>query len=166
MIEIRPFQKSDAQAVGRLIADTFREFNLDYASPEEQALLLGPFRHAESADPAHRQAIAQVIAAPMVLVAEEAGEIVGVLRGSVGRLHSLFVGARYHSRGIGRQLMAVFEEACRQGGASAITMASSLYAVPFYARLGYKKSTGLRRGPCFDGRDFPFQPMRKVLGRD
>ena len=36
-------------------------------------------------------------------------------------------------------------------------------AVSFYKRMGYKKSTGARSGPCFDGEWFPYQPMKKVL---
>lgn len=163
VITIRPYEQEDAPSVGRLIADTFREFNLSYASPEEQELLLGPFRHAHSTDAEHQAAIVQIIQAPTILVAERDGDVVGVLRGSVGRLHSLFVDKSCHRQGVGRMLMDHFERMCRQEGATAITLASSLYAVSFYARLGYKKSTGVRKGPCFDGRDFPYQPMKKVL---
>ena len=78
-------------------------------------------------------------------------------------LHSLFVHASYHGQGIGRELVERFEMACLQQDVNKITVASSLYAVPFYQRLGYKKSTGVRYGPCFDGADFPTQPMQKTL---
>jgi 8-oxo-dGTP pyrophosphatase MutT (NUDIX family)/ribosomal protein S18 acetylase RimI-like enzyme len=165
MADIRDYREEDAPDVGRLIADTFRAFNLSYASPEEQELLLGPFRHARSPDAAHRQAIAEVIQAPMMWVAQDGDKIVGVLRGKTGRLHSLFVDGSYHGQGIGRRLVTHFEQACLQQGATAITLGASLYAIPFYTRLGYKKSTGVRSGPCFDGRDFPTQPMKKVLRR-
>ena len=166
VIDIRDYRRDDAASVGRLIADTFRAFNLSYASPADQELLLGPFRHARSPDAAHRQAIAEIIQAPMGWVAQDGDKIVGVLRGKTGRLHSLFVDGSYHGQGIGRQLVARFEQACLQQGATAITLASSLYSVPFYTRLGYKKSTGVRSGPCFDGQEFPTQPMKKVLRID
>jgi len=39
MITIRCYQESDAESVGRLIADTYGEFNLSYMPPEER----GPF---------------------------------------------------------------------------------------------------------------------------
>jgi len=42
-------------------------------------------------------------------------------------------------------------------------MQSSLHAVPLYQRLGHKRSTSVRSGPCFDGNDFPYQPMKKAL---
>ena len=75
---IRPYREADAEPVGRLIADTYSQFNLSFASPEELRLLLGPFHDARSAEPAHREAIAHAIRSDVVLVAEEDGEIVGV----------------------------------------------------------------------------------------
>ena len=44
-----------------------------------------------------------------------------------------------------------------------IRLASTLYAVPFYTRMGYKKSTGVRNGWSFEGSGFQYQPMKKVL---
>jgi GNAT superfamily N-acetyltransferase len=181
-ITIRDYQQADAPAVGRLIADTFGEFNLAYASPDERVLLLGPFAHAYSSEPAHRDAIAEVIAADMVLVAEDGGEIVGVLRGRSdpagpplhpagtqravlrsGKLQSLFVRKDHHRRGIGRQLVARFEQACRGQGPIAVRVQATLYAVPFYQAVGYVRSTGVRSCQIFEGTRFPYQPMKKVL---
>ena len=110
---IRDYREDDALSVGRLIAATFGEFNLDYASPQERVLLLGPFQHAESQDPAHQAAIAEAIEADMVFVAEDAGEIVGVLRGRSDKLQSLFVRKDHHRQGVGRALVAHFERECR-----------------------------------------------------
>jgi len=162
-IRIRPYRVADAVEVGRLIADTFREFNLAYASPEEQEKLLGPFRHARSRSAEKQAQVARLIRAPWVLVAVEDEKILGVLRGSPGRLHSLFVHKCAHRRGIGRRLMEAFERRCAKDGVEKVTMQSSLYAVPFYQSLGYKRSTGVRTGACFDGESFPYQPMKKVL---
>lgn len=64
-------------------------------------LLLGPFRHAHSLEDAHRQAVAGLIQAPTALVAAVDDQIVGVVRGIPGRLHSLLVHASYH--GLGHQ---------------------------------------------------------------
>ena len=41
MVALRRFLESDAAQVGRLIADTYGEFNLSFASPEELKRLLG-----------------------------------------------------------------------------------------------------------------------------
>lgn len=169
MITIRGYRDDDARSVGRLIARTYSAFNLGFASPEQQAAFLGPFRFADSAEPVHRAAIAETIGAPIVLVAEEADAIVGVLRGGRGDgkgrtvLQSLFVAADHHRRGIGRRLVQRFEEACRAGGVTAIKVASTVYAVPFYRALGYRRSTGVRTGRSFQGSGLPYQPMRKTL---
>ena len=87
MITTRTYRDEDAASVGRLIASTYSAFNLGFATPDQQASLLGPFRFAESAERAHRAAIAEALGAPMVLVAEEAGAIVGVLQGDPAFLH-------------------------------------------------------------------------------
>jgi len=165
MTTIRPYRASDSERVGRLIADTYSEFNLSFASAEQRDRLLGPFKHARSAEQSHQEVIARVISADMVLVAEEDGEIVGVLRGRKDRLQSLFVRGDHHRRGIGRDLVERFELACRQQGGSEIRVAATLYAVPFYQALGYKKTTGVRSGRSFEGR-LEWQPMKKVLVRD
>jgi GNAT superfamily N-acetyltransferase len=169
MITTRTYRDEDAASVGRLIASTYSAFNLGFATPDQQASLLGPFRFAESAERAHRAAIAEALGAPMVLVAEEAGAIVGVLRGGRlderGRtiLQSLFVAADHQRRGVGRRLVRRFEHACRARGVIVVKLSSTLYAVPFYQALSYQRSTGVRVGRSFQGSGFPYQPMKKVL---
>src|SRR5512137_351526 len=133
MVTIRPYRESDAECVGRLIADTYSWFNLSFATPEELGKLLGPFRHAWSAEPAHREAIAQVIRAPLVFVGEDDGDIIGVLRGRKERLASLFVRGDHHRRGIGRRLVAQFEQESVRQEVRVIRLAATLYAIPFYA---------------------------------
>lgn len=163
MVTLRLFHAADATQVGFLIADTFADYNLAYATPEERQLLLGPFRHARSTDPEHQAAIAQIIQAAIMLVAVDETRIVGVLRGRTDRLQSLFVDGDYHRQGIGKELVAQFEQEALRAQTTAIRVASSLYAVPFYLKLGYKKTTGMRTGACFDGDYFPYQPMIKRL---
>jgi GNAT superfamily N-acetyltransferase len=163
VVTIRRYQEPDAEQVGILIADTYSEFNLSFASPEERKLLLGPFQFARSSEKAHQEAIVWVIRAEMVFVADDEGQIVGVLRGRKERLQSLFVRGDYHHRGIGRRLAAMFEDECIGHGATAIRVASTLYAVPFYEKMGYKKTTGLRPGWSFEGRGLIYQPMKKII---
>jgi GNAT superfamily N-acetyltransferase len=162
-ITIRPYRESDAASVGRLIADTYSKFNLDFATPEERGKLLGPFRHARSTKKAHQEAVAQVIRSAVVLVAVDDGEIVGVLRGRKERLASLFVRGNHHRQGIGRRLVERFErERIRQGDRK-IGVAATLYAVPFYLKMGYKRTTGIRNGWSFEGAGLEYQPMKKAL---
>ena len=165
MIILRRYRESDAPSVGRLIADTFGGFNLAYASPEEQDLLLGPFRYARSQESTHQADIAEAIRAEMVYVAEDEGELVGVLRGSPDKLRSLFVRGDHHRQGIGRRLVEQFECQCRRQGSAALKVQATLYAVPFYQKMGYKRSTGVRSMNIFEGTRFPYQPMKKVLAQ-
>ena len=164
--DIRLYRDSDAQAVGWLIADTFSEFNLSSAPAEERDLLLGPFLHARSLDKDHLAAIARAIRSEMVFVAECDGEIVGVLRGRLTRLGSLFVRGDCHRQGIGRRLVALFEQECSRQGGTVIKVAATLYAVPFYLEMGYRRTTGVRAYRGFGGSGLVYQPMKKVLDRE
>jgi GNAT superfamily N-acetyltransferase len=156
-------EKTDAQAVGVLIAETYRKYNLEFASPEEQEKLLGPFRYAWSGEPIHREAIANILRTEMIFVAEDDKQIVGVLRCRPGRLQSLFVRQDHHRQGIGRMLVEHCEQWCAIRGSEKIRLASTLYAIPFYTALGYRKSTGIRNGWSFDGDGLRYQPMEKEL---
>jgi GNAT superfamily N-acetyltransferase len=163
MITIRPYREDDAPAVGRLIADTYGSYNLTFVPPEERGPFLGPFEHARSPDPVHREAIARTICSEMVFVAEDEDEIVGVLRGRKERLGSLFVRSDRHRQGIGRRLVERFESECHRQGVAAIRVAATLYAVPFYLAMGYTRSTGVRTGWSFQGKGLKIQPMKKKL---
>ena len=162
-MKIRDYTTNDAEEVGRLIAETYREFNLAFAAPEKIDKYLGPFCHAWSDDVEHKQAIIQVLESPTFIITEIDGRIAGILRGRKERLASLFVHKHFHRRGIGRNLVAYFEEESLVKGVHVIRVAATLYAVPFYLKMGYKKSTGLRSGWSFDGDNFITQPMKKVL---
>jgi len=104
-----------------------------------------------------------LIKSEFVWVAEERGKIVGVLRGRMDRLGSLFVVKSHHYQGVGRLLVERFEEKIIERDGKVIRVVSSLYAVPFYEWLGYKKSTGVRKSWSFEGYGFPIQPMRRVI---
>lgn len=165
MISIRRYRDADANAVGRLIADTYSSYNLTFVPDAERARYLGPFAHAYSPDAARQEAIAQVIQADIILVADESGAIVGILRGRSDKLQSLFVRGDRQRQGIGRRLVAAFEAECRALGATTIKIQATLYATPFYLAIGYRRTTGVRLMTSFDGAGLPYQPMKKILRR-
>ena len=153
-----------------MIAETYADFNLVDMTPDRRAAMLGPFAAAHSSMSKHQEAIAGTITAPSVLVAEQEGEIAGVLRGGrtdrQGRtvLSSLFVAGRHHGHGIGRGLVERFEWEYATRGARVFKLSATLYAVPFYLSVGYRKSTGIRSMSSFGEPGFPYQPMKKTLG--
>lgn len=163
MLIIRHYLESDALQVGQLIAATYSAFNLNYMPPEERGPFLGPFRHAWSHDLEHQQAIAEILPAAIMLVAEQNGEIVGVLRGKPDKLQSLFVRGDRHRQGIGRSLVQRFEQECLKQGSRQIKLMATLFAVSFYQAMGYRKSTGVRKMRSFEGEGLPYQPMKKAL---
>ncbi|MHC4973102.1 MAG: GNAT family N-acetyltransferase [Planctomycetota bacterium] len=162
-MRIRKYRQADAASVGRLICETYRTYNLSHADLDEQDRLLGPFKHAFSDDVEHQRAIRMVIHSPVVYVADIDGEVVGVLRGRDDVIASLFVAGNHHRKGIGRRLVARFESDCRRRDVSRVRVAATIFAVPFYQSLGYKKTTGIRPCRSFDGTDLTYQPMTKNL---
>jgi GNAT superfamily N-acetyltransferase len=76
---------------------------------------------------------------------------------------SLFVSGPHQGQGIGRALVERFESEYIALGASVIKVSATLFAVPFYSRLGYKKTTGVRSASSFGQPGFPYQPMARVL---
>ena len=91
-------------------------------------------------------------------VATVDGHIVGLVRGSKERIRGLYVDYRYHRKGVGRALLKKFEKEAHSEGSREIRIRGSLYAVLFYQKEGYKKTTGIR---SMGG--VKIQPMKKIL---
>jgi GNAT superfamily N-acetyltransferase len=173
MLTIRQYRHGDAEEVGKLIADTFVEFNLSHLPPEQIDLFLGPFRYARSPEKTHQAAIAQVITvAPMVLVAEQDGEIVGVLRAGTKEqepparpylLRGMFVKGSRQRQGIGRRLVEQFEEDCLRQGEKEVRLAATLNAIPFFRKMGYQPTGEVEAERNFEGEGLKVQPMEKVF---
>lgn len=81
-----------------------------------------------------------------------------MIRGRKGRIINLFVVGKHHQKGIGKLLVNRFELESRKQGSKEIKVRASLYAVPFYQKMGYKKTTGIR-----NFRGLKVWPMRKEL---
>ena len=70
--------------------------------------------------------------------------MVGLAMGNKGELIVLFIRERHHGKGIGRRLMRRFERECARQGSARYRVRASLYAIPFYLKMGCKKTTGVR----------------------
>ena len=169
LYKVRRYRSADAWQVGILIAETYAKFNLPEITPEKRKSMLGPFAFAHSTELEHQRDIADAISAPSVWVAEENGQVVGVLRGGrvdgKGRtvLSSLFVAEQAHRRGVGRALVEAFEQEYIAKGVKVFKLSATLHAIQFYLSVGYKKSTGLRSMRSFEEHGLPYQPMKKIL---
>lgn len=152
MVRIRKFKISDTYDVVSLISETFAKYNKNEGTKEAIK------RYIEHFNPKKNSIKKSFLKTSIFFVAIEKEKIVGVVRGNKNRIVNLFVKGRYHGKGIGKKLMQRFETECRKHHSSKIRIRSSLYAIPFYQRLGYKKTTGIRN---FMG--LKIQPMRKIL---
>ena len=69
----------------------------------------------------------------------------------------------YHRRGIGQKLVEQFERESLNQGIGLIEVAATLYAVPFYKKMGYKESDDIKTSWSYDGYGLQHQPMIKML---
>jgi ribosomal protein S18 acetylase RimI-like enzyme len=152
---IRKFREDDLNKASILAMETFLRFNgNDYF--EESAIqkvidLWNYKKNLNLLDDMKRTNI-------YFVSIESDGSMVGLIRGTSNRINSLFVKGEYHSRGIGKILMQQFENEAQKKGSRVIELKSSLFAVSFYERMGYKKQSSMIE---FEG--LKVYPMSKKL---
>ncbi len=140
-MKIRKYKKTDLKEAANLISRTFRKFNSDEGTKK------GVKDYIEFYTPKEKNLLKikeQFSKTPIFLVAVEKNNLVGLIRGRQDRITNLFVGASYHRRKIGKKLIVAFERAVLKTNSKLVKAAASLYAVPFYQKMGYKKTTGIR----------------------
>jgi GNAT superfamily N-acetyltransferase len=81
-----------------------------------------------------------------------------MIRGRPERITNLYVDGKYHKRGVGRLLLNKFEAEAKKLKSKEIKTRASLYAAPFYEKMGYKKTTGVR-----NFRGLKIWPMKKII---
>ncbi|MFH1426623.1 MAG: GNAT family N-acetyltransferase [Candidatus Kerfeldbacteria bacterium] len=131
--------EQDAFAVAEMIRNTYRECNMEEGSQEAIQAYLDFFDPVDNL----QNIKAKFAGSQIAFVAEEDVRIVGFVRGTMGRAFNLYVDSAFHGRGIGRELMTAFEKWALGRGIKTVRVRSSLHAVPFYEKLGYKKTWGL-----------------------
>jgi GNAT superfamily N-acetyltransferase len=148
-MEIRPLQAGDIPAVSALLRELAHEYIVHESPPEGAANFL-----AENSEIGVRGFLARGHVYHVAVVD-------GVLAGFVAvrdnsHLFHLFVGKRWHRRGIARRLWDVARKAAiEQGGDGSFTVNSSNYAVPVYEAFGF-----VRVGPTQCAKGLYYNPMR------
>lgn len=155
MMLIRKYMAEDAWAVAALISKTYSRFNAHEGTPEAVRQYVDSYNPVDKSIEEIRQRFTRT---PCCFVASANPGIVGVVRGIENRIVNLFVDEAYHRQKIATRLVQRFEEVSHQAGSTEIVLRASLYAIPFYQALGYKKTTGIRN---FHG--LSVQPMKKNL---
>ena len=155
MLKIRPYRTDDARAMATLISATYSQFNRVEGT---EVAVQGYVDHFDPNGKSEDEIRALFAQTPIRMVAVVRSRIVGVLRARGNRIVNLFVDGAFHRKGIATQLIWRYENTCQKGGLTEIVLRSSLYAIPFYEALGYKKTTGIR-----SFRGLKIQPMKKRL---
>jgi GNAT superfamily N-acetyltransferase len=153
-ITIRRFRASDTKAVVQMISETFTRFNAPDATPEGARWFLESLKNTHNIR-------TRFLQSPICYVACRGSRIVGMVRGrTTTGLNTLFVDGRYHGKGIGRRLVERFERDAAKTGTKVIKLGATMHAVPFYTRMGFKKTTGVR-----NHHGIKVQPMKKALAK-
>lgn len=131
MFIIRRATQGDKEAVWRVHGSAIRGTCASHYSREvieAWAGRLRPERYAEA------------IGLYEFFVAEEGGVVVGFgeLGQDDGEIQGLYVSPDVAGRGVGRRLLSTLEERARAHGLESLRLTSSLNAVAFYERAGFK----------------------------
>lgn len=155
MVSIRAYKKSDFIKVRNLIVRTFKEINPCNADKKSVQRMVDSMTKN---NPGGDDLRSRYDSAPICFVAVDKIKIVGVIRGDEIRLKNLYVDTTYFRKGIGKKLYEKFEAKARKLGYPHIKIYSSIYAIPFYEAVGFKKT----RGPV-KVKGLNMQPMKKIL---
>lgn len=146
---IRPLEPADIPAVAGLLRELAREYIVHESPPEGASTFL-----AENDEMGVRNFLARGHVYHVAVVDGELAGFVAVRDHS--HLFHLFVGKRWHRRGVARALWdAARAAAVAAGGDGAFTVNSSNFAVPVYEAFGF-----VRVGPTQCAKGLYFNPMR------
>jgi len=154
-MKIRRFKISDTIPVASLISKTFATFNNKEGTKKAVQIYIDHYNPKKNDVDNIKKGFLRT---PLFFVAENKGKIIGIIRGTKNRVTNLFVDGKHHGKGIGKKLTQKFEREAKRHHSKEIRIKASLFAIKFYQRAGYKKTTGLRN---FMG--LKVQPMVKVL---
>ena len=132
----RPARAGEETAVSNLVARSFNEFIAPDFSEEGIEEF---FKYANPRSLARRSGNNH-----FVLVAEIEGEISGMIEiREMNHISMLFVDKALHGKGIGRELFQLALERIKSEEflPESVTVHSSRFAVPFYERLGFTKTS-------------------------
>ncbi|MEX5744716.1 GNAT family N-acetyltransferase [Massilia sp. X63] len=146
---IRPLVPADIPAVAALLRELAREYIVHESPPEGASTFL-----AENDEMGVRGFLARGHVYHVAVIDGAVAGFVAVRDRS--HLFHLFVGKRWHRRGVARALwLAARDATLAAGGDGAFTVNSSNFAVPVYEAFGF-----VRVGPTQFAKGLYFNPMR------
>ena len=133
MLTVRRAVQEDREAVWRVHVRAVRETCAGHYPPEVISAWAGRLRPEK---------YEEAIRGGEFFVAEEGGAVVGFaeLDRAGGEVAGLYVSPDAGRRGVGRTLLAALEERARAFGLGSLRLTSSLNAVAFYERAGFRRA--------------------------
>ncbi|MDZ7798253.1 MAG: GNAT family N-acetyltransferase [Patescibacteria group bacterium] len=156
-MKFRKFKKSDIRQIAKIKNSVFSSFNKSEYFEKGTVSKYLNYTNPKKSDKELLEAF-KITKDSIFYVAEENDKIFGYIKGRKNRIGNLFVLGQNHKKGIGRKLVDLFEKEAEKQNSKEIKINSSIYAVPFYQKRGYKKTTGIR-----NLHGLKIQPMKKVL---
>ena len=131
MLNIRRARQEDREAIWRAHGSAIRAACASHYSKEVIEVWAGGLRPEKYAEAIDRYEF---------FVAEEDGRVVGFgeLGPEAGAVQGLYVSPDAAGRGVGWRLLCTLEERARAHGLKSLRLTSSLNAVAFYERAGFK----------------------------
>ena len=131
MITIRRATRQDRDSIWCVHIQAIKEIcKSHYTKDETQAWskLLKPGRYEKAID------------SKALFVADDDDSIVGFghLDLENGRIEALYVSPKYVGIGVGKKILQTLEHVAEQSGSKIVHVSSTLNAVPFYKRAGYR----------------------------
>jgi predicted N-acetyltransferase YhbS len=156
-MKLRKFKKSDIRQVAKVRSSSYKEFN---SSEHFKKSARDRYLERTNSNKTDKELLESIRLRKdnIFYVAEENGKIVGYIKGKKEKMGNLFVVGKSHGKGIGKALVEKFENDAKRQGSKVIKLAATLYGTPFYEKMEYKKTTGVRN---FKG--LKVQPMKKVF---
>lgn len=151
--KIQKFKEKQAKQVCKLVTDCFNKFVAPAFSLKGRKEFLSKItseKFVERSKSKKRE----------YYVAVRNNQVIGVIgmKKNQRRIGLLFVDKRFHRKGVAKALVGKIEPILKKESNKSIKTRSSLYAVKFYEKMGYKKSTGLIKS-----KGMIYQPMRKLI---
>jgi len=131
MPTIRRARQEDREAIWRVHGGAIRGTCAGHYPPEVIEIWAGRLRPEKYAGAIDKYEF---------FVAEEGGVVVGFgeLGPEAGAIQGLYVSPEVKGRGVGWKLLCTLEERARAYGLKSLRLTSSLNAVPFYERAGFR----------------------------
>ena len=140
---IREFEDKDVIEVAKLARKTFKYFAgsdyFDKNSLADKEGIQGTLDFFDTEKKSAKELIDCFRSKSIFFVAENDSKIIGMIRGTKQNISSLYVDKDEHMKGIGAKLLQKYEEKAIKQGSVLLTLESSIFAMPFYQKMGFKK---------------------------